>query len=349
VAREEWQVLGRSATDLWPEEVARHIEIADRWVLATGRMTGFELEVVWPGHPTRWMWMTITPWQDVDGRVVGVVSVSRDITEQRAAETNLRAMQADLLRATRLSAMGAMASGLAHELNQPLAAATNYLNASARLLERGAGGNAQGPPELLTDLRLARGAVADAAQQLLRSGAIVRRLRDFVERGEAELQPQDVSELIRGTIELARADGITQGVELQMVLAPYTALVLIDITQMQQVLLNLIRNAAEAIRDAVKADPDREHGIIVLAAVARPPDGTCIDVIDNGPGLPPDIAENLFQPFMSTKPGGMGIGLTICHTIVEGHGGQLQAQIAIGGGTRFRITLPPVPQSGAPK
>jgi two-component system sensor kinase FixL len=131
-----------------------------------------------------------------------------------------------------------------------------------------------------------------------------------------------------------------------MVLAPYTAMILIDLTQMQQVLLNLIRNAAEAITAARQADSGREPGVIVLAAVVRPPEGTCIDVIDNGPGLAPDIAERLFQPFLSTKPTGMGIGLTICHTIVEGHGGHLVAQPANGGGMRFRIALPPVPQPG---
>lgn len=336
---EEWQVLGRAARDLYPAHVARRIELADRAVLSSGRMTSFDQDIEWPGQPVQWMWFTITPWQDAEGRVVGVVSVSRDITEQRATGFRLRGMQADLLRATRLSAMGAMASGLAHELNQPLAAATNYLNASARLLDHG--GARENPA-----LAAARGAVSDSAQQLLRAGAIVRRLRDFVGRGEAELQLEDVSELIRGVVDLAKTDGSLQGVDLRMVLAPYTATVLIDLTQIQQVLLNLIRNAAEAITLALAQNPAREPGIIVLAAVIRPPEGTCVDVIDNGPGLAPHVSDRLFEPFISTKSSGMGIGLTICRTIVEGHGGQLLAQPANGGGMRFRIALPPVPQAG---
>jgi C4-dicarboxylate-specific signal transduction histidine kinase len=300
--------------------------LGDRTVLATGRMTSFEQDYVPdPAHhsdknggdkdggETRWLWMTITPWQDAAGRVVGVVSVSRDITEQRAASARLRGVQADLLRVSRLSAMGAMASGLAHELNQPLAAATNYLNAGGRLLDRGVAGDPQA-------LQSARGAVADAAQQMLRAGAIVRSLRHFVGRGEAELLPEDVGELIREACDLALDDGITGGIHLLIGNVPPAAIVLVDRTQIQQVLLNLIRNASEAITTA-GADTDpagKPPGKIVLSAQYRPAEGMCIEVTDNGPGLAPEIAERLFQPFVSTKPTGMGIGLAICHTIVQG-------------------------------
>jgi two-component system sensor kinase FixL len=338
---EEWQVLGRTSAELFPSGVAHRIEQADRTVLATGRMTSFEQDYVLESSKagnvpqTRWLWMTVTPWQDAAGRVVGVVSVSRDITDQRAAGTRLRAMQADMLRATRLSAMGAMASGLAHELNQPLAAATNYLNAGGRLFDRGSGDPAA--------LQSARSAVSDAAQQLLRAGAIVRRLRDFVGRGEAELQPEDIGDLIREARDLAQADGITGGVTLRLDIVAARAIVLVDRTQIQQVLLNLIRNAAEAI-----GGMEASHaGEITLTAIGRPGDGMCIEVTDNGPGLAPEIAERLFQPFVSTKPTGMGIGLAICHTIVQGHGGRLSAERLENGGTRFRIALPSLLPPGA--
>jgi PAS domain S-box-containing protein len=333
---EEWQVLGRCAADICPPAVARRMEQADHAVLAEGRMTSYELSIDWPTRPqaARWLWVTTTPWQDAEGRIVGVVTVSRDVTEQRAAGFRLRGMQADLLRTTRLSAMGAMASGLAHELNQPLAAATNYLNASARLLDRDVTTRA--------DLRAARGAVTEAAQQMLRAGAIVRRLRDFVGRGEAELQPEDVDELLRSVVDLARADGIIRGSELVLEPAAQPATVLVDRTQIQQVLLNLIRNAAEAI--AVCDIGRAGEGVIRIAVNLRPSEGTAIDVIDNGPGLDPEIVERLFQPFVSTKPAGMGIGLTICHTIAEGHGGSLTVADMPGGGLRFRLSLPPVLQ-----
>jgi PAS domain S-box-containing protein len=339
----EWQVLGRAASDLFPPEIARRIDAADRQVLATGRTTGFEQDYVHAGSGnTLWVSMTVAPWKDATGRVVGIVSVSRDITEQRSADTRLHAIQADLLRATRLSTMGAMASGLAHELNQPLAAATNYLNAGGRLLDRAAQGDGQVFP-------LARSAVSDAAQQLLRAGAIVRRLRDFVERGEVELQMEGAADLLREACDLAGSDGIAEGITLRHDIEPAVGMILVDRTQIQQVLLNLIRNAAEAIL-SVDADTQtgwgREGGEVVVCGHRDQDGNMLIDVRDNGPGLSPGIAERLFEPFVSSKQSGMGIGLAICRTIIEGHGGSLTAQPNALRGMRFRITLPALISSG---
>ena len=326
----EWQVLGKQTVDIFPPELAARIEDADRKVLATGEASSFEQEYLNPGEILpRCIAMTIAPWQDAEGEVVGVVSVSRDVTEHRQAEVRLRKLQAELLRATRLSAMGAMASGLAHELNQPLAAATNYLNAGNRLLERG----------MLGDERAflaARGAVTDAAQQMLRAGAIVRRLRDFVDRGEVEMQPENVVELLRETCDLALSDGLPDGIILEMAVARSIGQVLVDRTQLGQVLLNLLRNAAEAIQSCDM--PTRPGRILVSAEHA--PGGMVIEVRDNGPGLADGIADRLFEPFVSSKRTGMGIGLAICRTIVEGHGGKLTATAAPDGGMIFCILLP---------
>jgi two-component system sensor kinase FixL len=339
MAFEEWQVLGRTAADLFPPAVARRIEAADRHVLATGRMISFEQDynIGGAGGETFWVSMTIAPWQDAEGQVVGVVSVSRDITRQRLADARLRALQADLLRATRLSAMGAMASGLAHELNQPLAAATNYLNAGGRLLDRAAHGDTEVFP-------LARHAVADAAVQMLRAGSIVRRLRDFVERGEVELLPEDVGDLLREACDLARSDGVAGGMVLRIDIEADAGAVLVDRTQIQQVLLNLIRNAAEAIGSAEPA----MVGEIVVGAGLSADGGMQIDVADNGPGLAFGIAERLFEPFVSSKATGMGIGLAICRTIIEGHGGSLIALANLPHGMRFRIALPALSSPGQP-
>ena len=335
----EWQVLGRTAIDLFPPEIARRIDAADRLVLATGRTTVFEQPYIQKDSgKTLWVSMTVAPWKDATGHVVGIVSVSRDITEQRLADARLRSIQADLLRATRLSAMGAMASGLAHELNQPLAAATNYLNAGGRLLDRAAQGDGQVFP-------LARSAVSDAAQQLLRAGAIVRRLRDFVERGEVELQMENVGDLLLEACDLARSDGIAEGITLRHDIEADAGVMLVDRTQIQQVLLNLIRNAAEAI---LSGDPGVAGEGEVVVQGHRDMDGSMlIDVRDNGPGLVPGIAERLFEPFVSSKQSGMGIGLAICRTIIEGHGGSLTAQPNTRGGMRFRISLPALISSGA--
>ncbi len=327
----EWQVLGRQSADLFPPSLARRIEAADRRVLASGQMMSFEHQYTPPGSTLpRWIAMTIAPWKDALGNAVGVVSVSRDVTKHRQAEMRLRRLQAELLRATRLSAMGAMASGLAHELNQPLAAATNYLNAGGRLLERGDE----------AALLAARGAVADAAQQMLRAGMIVRRLRDFVERGEVELQPENVAELLRETCDLATADGHADGISLKLNVPQRMGIILVDRTQIGQVLLNLIRNAAEAIQ-GVETDAARANlGTIEVCAQRGLDGGALIEVIDNGPGLAAGISDRLFEPFVSSKRSGMGIGLSICRTIIEGHGGTLTCVANPIGGMIFRISLP---------
>ena len=326
----EWQVLGKQTADIFAPELAARIEEADRKVLATGETSSFEQEYLNPGQTSpRWIAMTIAPWQDAEGRVVGVVSVSRDVTEHRQAEVRLHKLQAELLRATRLSAMGAMASGLAHELNQPLAAATNYLNAGNRLLARGEAGDERA-------LLAARGAVTDAAQQTLRAGAIVRRLRDFVDRGEVEMQPENVAALLRETCDLAQSDGLPDNILLEISVAPSVGPVLVDRTQLGQVLLNLLRNAAEAIQGS---DTPTHPGRILMSADLAP-GGVVIEVRDNGPGLAAGIAERLFEPFVSSKRAGMGIGLAICRTIVEGHGGKLTATASADGGMIFRILLP---------
>ena len=333
--RAEWQVLGKQTADLFPPELAARIEDADRRVLATGQASSFEQEYLNLGETSpRWISMTIAPWQDAEGRVVGVVSVSRDVTPHRQAQVRLRKLQAELLRATRLSAMGAMASGLAHELNQPLAAATNYLNAGNRLLERGEDGDDAA-------LHAARGAVSDAAQQMLRAGSIVRRLRDFVERGEVELQPENVEELLRETCDLAISDGLPENISLTLSVSDKLGPVLVDRTQIGQVVLNLLRNAAEAIQGSDMHSLGRIRVSAGLEAA-----GIVIAVQDNGPGLAPGISDRLFEPFVSSKRTGMGIGLAICRTIVEGHGGRLTAEPAADGGMIFHIVLPVMTHHG---
>ncbi|MCW3474097.1 sensor histidine kinase [Limobrevibacterium gyesilva] len=331
------RVLGRRARDILPPDAARRVETVDHDVIETGETRAFDLSRARPSGEMRHYAVTKTPWRDADGRIAGVMTVTRDVTEAQAAEARLRTLQAELLRATRLSSMGAMASGLAHEVNQPLAASTNFLNAAVRLLDRAQAGDAGA-------LDTSRVAVADASKQMLRAGAIVRRLRDFVGRGEAELRPEDVAGLIREACDLAEADGSTQGVTLVTRVAPDTGRALVDRTQIQQVLLNLIRNAAEALQAAPPL-PGRANRVVVSAGTAGH-GGVEITVADTGPGLAPEVAARLFEPFVSTKRTGMGIGLTICRTIVEGHGGRLAVESSPAGcGTLFRITLPPSNQT----
>ena len=383
VRREEWQVLGRRSLDMIPHMPALTEEALDREVIGSGEMRSMNVEwasvhdshvaVAGPSSNValaegtqavrrsgglRIMALTKTPWREADGTICGVVTVARDVTRQRAAELRVASVQGELLRASRLSAMGAMASGLAHELNQPLAAATNFLNAAGRLLDRAAAANdvaangaatgaatgaaigaATGAPREpasgTASLESARNAVTEAAQQTLRAGTIVRRLRDFIGRGEAELASEDMADLIREACEVARVDGAGRQSRLEVDVPADVGPVLVDRTQMQQVLLNLIRNAGEALGDI-------PGGCIVVSARRNGAGEMTIAVADNGPGLAPDVATRLFQPFVSTKTNGMGIGLAICGTIVEGHGGRLTAGANPGGGAVFVIVLPPM-------
>ena len=250
----------------------------------------------------------------------------RDLTERRTTERRLQDMQSELLHVSRLTALGEMASALAHELNQPLSAIANYVKGSERLLEAD-------PP----DKTKIRSALASAVEQALRAGQIIRRLRDFVAKGEADRRIENLPKLLEEAGALAMTGARERGVRLRFDLSRKVELVLADKVQVQQVVLNLIRNAIDAMEDA----PRRE-----LVVAARPADGDMVDisVSDTGAGIAPEIAETLFQPFISTKAAGLGVGLSISRTIVESHGGRIWAEPRKEGGTVFHFTLRAVRQ-----
>jgi two-component system sensor kinase FixL len=245
----------------------------------------------------------------------------RDLTERQTTERRLQDMQSELVHVSRLTALGEMASALAHELNQPLSAIANYVKGSERLL-------AADPP----DKEKIRGALAQAAEQALRAGQIIRRLRDFVAKGEAERRIESLPKLLEEAGALAMIGAKERGVHLRFDISREVELVLADKVQIQQVVLNLMRNAIDAMEDS----PRRE-----LVVAARPAEDDLVDisVSDTGPGISPTIAETLFQPFMTTKATGMGVGLSISRTIVEAHGGRIWAEPRKGGGTVFHFTL----------
>jgi len=225
--------------------------------------------------------------------------------------------------------LGEMASTLAHELNQPLTAVASYLSGARRLLD---GGKAE-------DVATARGAIDSAAQQALRAGQIIKRLREFVARGESDQQPEDLRKLVEEASALALVGAKETGVNVFFEFDPSVRPVLVDKIQIQQVILNLMRNAIEAMQDAMR----RELRVSTRQDAA----GTVeVTVADTGSGIAPEIAAKLFQPFMTTKPQGMGVGLSISRTIVEAHGGRLWASGNAGGGTIFHLTLKNVGTDG---
>ncbi len=247
----------------------------------------------------------------------------RDLTERQRTERRVQELQQELAHVSRLTEMGQMASGLAHEINQPLAASANYLQAARRLLAKGDEPSAE----------RATTALDNVAAQLDRTTEIVRRLRAFVRKSEFQPRAEDIAKVMQEASALALIGASERGVRVNLSEPAGLPLVRIDKVQIQQVMVNLIRNAIEAM----EASPRRELTIEIDAAG----DGMiAVSVIDTGPGLAPAVAERLFLPFVTTKPQGMGVGLSICRAIVEAHGGQIVAGPNPSGGTIFRFTVP---------
>jgi two-component system sensor kinase FixL len=245
----------------------------------------------------------------------------RDLTERQQTELRLHDLQSQLAHVSRVTAMGTLATSIAHELNQPLTAIANYVETSRDLLV---------DPDAAT-LEIVRDAMQECAEQSVRAGQIVRRLRDFISRGESESRVESLARVVNEASALALVDAGARATEVELRLDPRADKVLIDRIQIQQVLLNLIRNAIEAMADS------RTQRLRISSRLEG--EEVRVTIEDSGPGLAPEVADQLFQPFISTKSDGMGLGLSICHTIVNGHGGRIWADTAALGGTAFHFTV----------
>lgn len=248
----------------------------------------------------------------------------RDLTERQRTELRLQDLQSELAHVGRVSEMGTLASSLAHELNQPLTAVTNYCESARDLLA--------GTPDGET-LEMVREALDDAARQAVRAGQIVRRLRDFISHGQTERRIESLPRLINEANALALVGSREHGIEVRVELDSGIDRVFVDRIQIQQVLVNLIRNAIDAMVDS----PVRS---LIISSSAGPGDLVTVSIEDSGAGISEEAAPQLFQPFVTSKEGGMGIGLSICRTIVEAHGGKIWFEPGGSGGTIFNFTLP---------
>ena len=320
------EVAGRNVSMLMPSPyreahdgyLQRYYRTGERRIIGIGRVVVGERR----DGSTFPMELAVGEMRVAEGRYfTGFV---RDLTERQQTETRLQELQTELVHVSRLTALGEMASALAHELNQPLSAIANFLKGSKMLLARD-----PIPHERIAD------AVDRAANEAIRAGEIIRRLRDFVARGETERRIESLPKLIEEASALALVGAKEHGIRVRFDFDAAVDLVLADKVQIQQVVLNLIRNAIDAMADWPRRD-------LTVTVVPAENEMALVSVADSGPGISPDIADQLFQPFITTKRTGMGVGLSISRTIVEAHGGRIQVEENDGGGAVFRFTLPRV-------
>ncbi len=309
-----------------PEDVQRFKE-KDQQVFETGMQQEFR-ERIWNNRLKSYRsgYTIKRPVQSADGQKY-LIAVTTDISAQSDAESALAHIDNKMH-----AVMSQMTSSLAHEVNQPLTAVTNWIQAARRKLLK----SENEPPQDVMDY------LDHAIEQTHFAAKVISNLRDFVAKGEMEIGPARVNAIIEDTLTVALVGAHRAGIKLELSLAPDLPYVMVDKVQIQQVIINLVRNAVQAM----KKSPVRR--LLIASGMCE---GGLVEVRiqDTGPGLSDDVREQLFRPFVSTKSKGMGLGLSICKTIVEAHGGQLIAQPKSETGTVFTFTLPTSSNGSATK
>jgi two-component system sensor kinase FixL len=321
---QEAEVIGQNVSILMPEPYrAGHDGYMTRY-MQTGekRIIGVDRVVVGRRKDGTTFPMKLAVGETRFGDHTYFTGFIRDLTEREETAARLQEIQGELARLSRLNELGEMASTLAHELNQPLSAIANYAQGSARMMRDLQDTNSGKVREALTEI----------SRQSLRAGQIIRHLREFVMRGETGKAPEDIRKLVEEAGALALVGSREHGVKSVFDFGPGAELVMADRVQIQQVLINLMRNAIEAMRDGARRE-------LMVRASRLGPD-VVVEVADTGPGIAEDIAQRLFKPFVTSKTAGMGIGLSISKRIVEAHGGTIAAFRNENGGATFRFTLP---------
>jgi two-component system sensor kinase FixL len=320
------EIMGRNVSILMPAPynaehdgyLARHRQTGERRIIGIGReVPGRRKDgTIFP------MYLSVGEGL-FNGRRI-FIGVLHDISERKVNEQRIQELQKELLHAARLTATGQLSAALAHELNQPLTAILNYAGILEELAAQDKGPNGA----------TIRSISARISEQTARAGEIIRRVRGFVAKREPDRSVQDLNPVVQDSVALAFVGAAADsGIRLQTKLASDLPTVAIDKVQIQQVVMNLVRNAIEAMH----ACPQRDLAVTTSYDGA---DFVLVGIADTGPGLAPEVASSLFQPFVTTKETGLGIGLSICRTIVEAHGGRLWMEPNSGGGTVFYFRLP---------
>jgi PAS domain S-box-containing protein len=294
-------------------------------VLHTGLpVSNQEIVIERPDGSRRTAIINIIPRRDKQGKLTGVICCTNDITARNQAEVEIQQQRQLLTHLTRVATLGELSGALAHELNQPLTSILINAQAAQRLLAS--------EPVDLTEMRETLDDIVDADR---RAGEVIRRLRALLRKGETQPQSLDVNDLTKDVLRLVRPELLAQGVTASAQLTPERLLVLGDRVGLQQVLLNLILNACDAMR---LAEPEQRRLTVTTAAAET--DGVLIGVADSGPGIAADQIEQVFEPFFTTKEHGLGLGLVICRSIVAAHGGRLWASNNAERGATFYCVLP---------
>ena len=317
-------VLGRNVNMLMPSPYREEHDGYIQNYLRTGqkKIIGIGREVVGRRKDGTTFPMYLSVGESILNGARIFVGIVHDLTWRTITARRVQDLQSELLHASRLSAMGQMTAALAHELNQPLSAILNYINAARRTLSTVQDPQAVRASELIDK----------AVTQTTRAGQIIRQLRDFVEKRETSRIAANINLVIEEALVLASIGSADPNVKVIIAFEPNLPPVTVDKVQVQQVIVNLVRNSIEAMQVVA----DRK----LKLATALVPEGVTITVSDSGPGFAPDVADRLFHPFVTTKEKGMGIGLSICRSIIEAHGGRISAGRGELGGAEFSILLP---------
>ena len=329
---DEGEVVGRNVSMLMPEPyrsqhdgyIQRYASTGDRRIIGIGREVQAQRKdgTIFPIDLSVGEFMSTGELLPTGQH--GFVGIIRDLTERKAQTREVEGLRARLTHVGRLGTLGEMVSGIAHEVNQPLTAISNYASACRRMVQSGTIGGEE-----------LAGTLDKIGAQAERAGQVIRGLRALVRRREEQREPLDLNRLIRDVIKLIEFEVRQAGYRLSLDLAEPLPAAMGDAVQIQQVVLNLIRNGLDAMLEQARGD--------TLWVETGVRDGRIeICVTDSGAGLAPQAQQRLFEPFFTTKPQGIGLGLSICKSIITAHRGELHGEPAPGGGARFRVRLPKV-------